>query len=147
MQIREIGIGGALRSACLRIKKADFPLKDKAEGLDTAAAPRIDNGIVSNCTTHIYGRMSAPTTIEAIKELMAAKGGARRYWQAEQRRMLLLLGRSEAAHQDTNAPMLKLLRFDAADRGRGYAESPGFKQRGLVWEIRSMQAQCGPFSS
>jgi DNA helicase HerA-like ATPase len=36
----------------------------------------IDNGIVSNCTTHIYGRMSAPATIEAIKELMAAKGGA-----------------------------------------------------------------------
>jgi DNA helicase HerA-like ATPase len=36
----------------------------------------IDNGIVSNCTTHIYGRMSSPATIEAIKELMAAKGGA-----------------------------------------------------------------------
>jgi DNA helicase HerA-like ATPase len=36
----------------------------------------IDSGIVSNCTTHIYGRMSAPVTIEATRELMAAKGGA-----------------------------------------------------------------------
>jgi Helicase HerA, central domain len=35
----------------------------------------IDNKIVSNCTTHFYGRMSAPATIEAIRELMAAKGG------------------------------------------------------------------------
>jgi DNA helicase HerA-like ATPase len=36
----------------------------------------IDNAIVSNCTTHVYGRMSSPATIEAAKELMAAKGGA-----------------------------------------------------------------------
>ena len=36
----------------------------------------IDNKIVSNCTTHVYGRMSAPATIDATKELMAAKGGA-----------------------------------------------------------------------
>jgi hypothetical protein len=36
----------------------------------------IDNGIVSNCTTHVYGRMSSPATIEATRELMAAKGGA-----------------------------------------------------------------------
>jgi DNA helicase HerA-like ATPase len=36
----------------------------------------IDNGIVSNCTTHVYGRMSAPATIDATRELMAAKGGA-----------------------------------------------------------------------
>jgi DNA helicase HerA-like ATPase len=36
----------------------------------------IDNKIVSNCTTHFYGRMSAPATIEATRELMAAKGGA-----------------------------------------------------------------------
>jgi DNA helicase HerA-like ATPase len=36
----------------------------------------IDNGIVSNCTTHVYGRMSSPATIQAIQELMAAKGGA-----------------------------------------------------------------------
>ena len=28
-------------------------------------------------------------------------------------------------HQDTNAPVLKLAPFDAVDRGRGYAESPG----------------------
>src|SRR6202023_4019879 len=36
----------------------------------------IDNRIVSNCTTHVYGRMSAPATIDATQELMAAKGGA-----------------------------------------------------------------------
>jgi hypothetical protein len=36
----------------------------------------IDNKIVSNCTTHVYGRMNAPATIEAIHDLMAAKGGA-----------------------------------------------------------------------
>lgn len=35
----------------------------------------IDNGIVSNCTTHIYGRMSSPTAITAIEELVKAKGG------------------------------------------------------------------------
>src|SRR5260370_12528543 len=36
----------------------------------------IDNAIVSNCTTHVYGRMSAHATIQATQELMAAKGGA-----------------------------------------------------------------------
>lgn len=35
----------------------------------------IDNRIVSNCTTHFYGRMGSPTTIDAIRELMEAKGG------------------------------------------------------------------------
>jgi DNA helicase HerA-like ATPase len=36
----------------------------------------IDNAIVSNCTTQVYGRMSAPVTIQATQELMASKGGA-----------------------------------------------------------------------
>jgi hypothetical protein len=36
----------------------------------------VDNKIVSNCTTHVYGRMNANATIDAIQELMAAKGGA-----------------------------------------------------------------------
>jgi hypothetical protein len=36
----------------------------------------IDNKIVSNCTTHFYGRMSSPAAIDATRELMAAKGGA-----------------------------------------------------------------------
>jgi hypothetical protein len=36
----------------------------------------IDHALVSNCTTHFYGRMSSPATIEATRELMAAKGGA-----------------------------------------------------------------------
>jgi len=35
----------------------------------------IDNKIISNCTTHFYGKMNAPATIEAVRELMAAKGG------------------------------------------------------------------------
>jgi hypothetical protein len=42
----------------------------------TTQLPRgIDNAIVSNCTTHVYGRMSAPATIDATQQLMAAKGG------------------------------------------------------------------------
>jgi hypothetical protein len=36
----------------------------------------IDNKIVSNCTTHVYGRMGASATIDAIHDMMAAKGGA-----------------------------------------------------------------------
>ena len=36
----------------------------------------IDHAIVSNCTTHVYGRMSSPATIQATQEMMAAKGGA-----------------------------------------------------------------------
>ena len=36
----------------------------------------IDNAIVSNCTTHVYGRMSSPATIQATQELMSAKGGS-----------------------------------------------------------------------
>jgi hypothetical protein len=35
----------------------------------------IDNKIVSNCTTHFYGRMSSPTTIAATRSLLEAKGG------------------------------------------------------------------------
>jgi hypothetical protein len=42
----------------------------------TQAPKGIDNKIVSNCTTQIYGRMNAPATIAAIHDLMAAKGGA-----------------------------------------------------------------------
>lgn len=44
--------------------------------LATQLPKGIDNGIVSNCTTHVYGRMSSPNTISAIQELMTAKGGA-----------------------------------------------------------------------
>jgi hypothetical protein len=36
----------------------------------------VDNAIISNCTTHVYGRMSSPTAIEAVKEMVAAKGGS-----------------------------------------------------------------------
>jgi hypothetical protein len=36
----------------------------------------IDNKIVSNCTTHVYGRMGSSATMDAIHEMMAAKGGA-----------------------------------------------------------------------
>jgi hypothetical protein len=35
----------------------------------------LDNGIISNATTHVYGRVAAPATIDAIREMMAAKGG------------------------------------------------------------------------
>jgi hypothetical protein len=35
----------------------------------------IDNKLISNCTTHFYGRMSSPTTIAATRGLLEAKGG------------------------------------------------------------------------
>ena len=41
----------------------------------TQVPKNIDNKIVSNCTTHFYGKMNSPATIEAVRELMAAKGG------------------------------------------------------------------------
>lgn len=41
----------------------------------TQVPKNIDNKIVSNCTTHFYGKMNAPATIDAVQELMAAKGG------------------------------------------------------------------------
>jgi hypothetical protein len=31
---------------------------------------------VSNCATHVYGRMGSSATIDAIHDMMAAKGGA-----------------------------------------------------------------------
>lgn len=36
----------------------------------------IDNKIIGNCTTQFYGKMNAPATIDATRELMSAKGGA-----------------------------------------------------------------------
>lgn len=35
----------------------------------------IDNKIISNCTTHFYGKMSAPATLAAIRDMAAARGG------------------------------------------------------------------------
>lgn len=35
----------------------------------------IDNKIISNCTTHFYGKMSAPATLAAIQDMAAARGG------------------------------------------------------------------------
>jgi DNA helicase HerA-like ATPase len=35
----------------------------------------IDNKIVSNCTTHFYGRMGSTAAVDAIQDMMAAKGG------------------------------------------------------------------------
>ncbi len=36
----------------------------------------INNQIVSNCTTQVFGRQSAPSTIAAAREMVSAKGGA-----------------------------------------------------------------------
>ncbi len=36
----------------------------------------IDNKVVSNCTTHFYGKMNSPAAIDTVKEMMANKGGA-----------------------------------------------------------------------
>jgi hypothetical protein len=42
----------------------------------TQVPKNIDNKIISNCTTHFYGKMNSPATIEAVRELTAAKGGS-----------------------------------------------------------------------
>lgn len=42
----------------------------------TQAPKGIDNKIIGNCTTQFYGKMNAPATIDAARELMSAKGGA-----------------------------------------------------------------------
>jgi DNA helicase HerA-like ATPase len=42
----------------------------------TQAPKGIDTNIVSNCTTHFYGRMSSPELIDSTKEMMAARGKA-----------------------------------------------------------------------
>jgi hypothetical protein len=36
----------------------------------------IDNRVISNCTTHFYGKMNSPVAIETVRELMANKGAA-----------------------------------------------------------------------
>jgi len=41
----------------------------------TQTPKAIDNKIISNCTTHFYGRMNSPATIQAVRELIAMKGG------------------------------------------------------------------------
>jgi DNA helicase HerA-like ATPase len=40
----------------------------------TQAPKGIDTNIVSNCTTHFYGRMSSPELIDSTKEMMASRG-------------------------------------------------------------------------
>ncbi|MBB4196770.1 hypothetical protein CCR94_20825 [Rhodoblastus sphagnicola] len=42
----------------------------------TQAPKGIETKIVSNCTTHFYGRMSSPALIDATQEMMAARGKA-----------------------------------------------------------------------
>jgi hypothetical protein len=41
----------------------------------TQAPKGIDNKVISNCTTHFYGKMSAPATLTAVQEMAAARGG------------------------------------------------------------------------
>lgn len=42
----------------------------------TQAPKGIDNTVVGNCTTHVYGRMGSNATIEAITQIMSSRGGA-----------------------------------------------------------------------
>jgi DNA helicase HerA-like ATPase len=42
----------------------------------TQAPKGIDTNIVSNCTTHFYGRMNSPELTDSTKEMMAARGKA-----------------------------------------------------------------------
>jgi hypothetical protein len=74
------GRGTELRPVPGRCKASALSLAAQARkyGLGMIFASQRPKGIriVSNCTTHVYGRMIAPATIEASRELMAAKGGA-----------------------------------------------------------------------
>jgi hypothetical protein len=47
-----------------------------SEWCATQMPKRVDNKIVSNCTTHVYGRMGSSATIDAIQDSMSAKGAA-----------------------------------------------------------------------
>ena len=42
--------------------------------LATQLPKGIDNRIVGNCTTQFYGRQSAPVTIQAARDMLAARG-------------------------------------------------------------------------
>jgi len=42
----------------------------------TQVPKNIDNRIISNCTTHFYGKMSSPASIQATQELIQSRGGA-----------------------------------------------------------------------
>ena len=76
----------------------------------------VDNKIISNSTTHVYGRMNAPATIDAIHDLMAAKGGAADdIGQALQGRVLFFHRGLAAPVQSAHAPMPKLAPPEPAD--------------------------------
>jgi hypothetical protein len=47
-----------------------------SEWCATQMPKRVDNKIVSNCTTHVCGRMGSSATIDAIQDPMSAKGAA-----------------------------------------------------------------------
>jgi hypothetical protein len=42
----------------------------------TQALKDIDNRMISNCTTHFYGKMNSPAAIQAVATLLANKGGS-----------------------------------------------------------------------
>ena len=42
----------------------------------TQVPKTIDNKIISNCATHLYGKMSSPASIQATQELIQSRGGA-----------------------------------------------------------------------
>jgi hypothetical protein len=70
----------ATRSTACKASTLSLVAQSRKYGLGMIFAtqlPRgVDNGVVSNCTTHVYGRMSAPATIQATQAMMEAKGGA-----------------------------------------------------------------------
>jgi hypothetical protein len=42
----------------------------------TQVPKNIDNKIINNCTTHLYGKMSSPASIQATLDLIQSRGGA-----------------------------------------------------------------------
>ena len=84
----------------------------------------IDNKIISNCTTHFYGRMSSPATIEATRELMTAKGGSGEdIGRLSSGRILFLDRGRPAADPDSHAPLPHLAPGKSAHNRGGHGQS------------------------
>ena len=96
--------------------------------LATQKPKGIDNGIVSNCTTHIYGRMGSGTTLDAIKDLIRAKGGEANDWAASAGANLIFQQRDRAGRSDPHASLLELASGKSAASGRNHRQGAAVKK-------------------
>ena len=100
-----------LRSAPRPARRAALALARQARkyGLGmifaTQAPKDIDNKIISNCTTHFYGRMSSPATLQATRELMPRRVRAARTISASSPRRILFLHRRAGRPMRIRTPL------------------------------------------